>query len=185
MTATNLAGSDEPAVGRWVPGYDVPVVNERAVRAAAGILLLGGGIAWGLALSSGSTRPLQPFGLFFMIDMLLRVTVGDRWSPTLALGRLVVSGQRPEWVGAPQKVFAWWLGFGLALTSCATMGLLQAPLWVTLALCSLCLTLLFLETSFGICVGCALQKALTRTAPQYCPGDSCEVPESSETSVNS
>ena len=49
MTATNLAGSDEPAVGRWVPGYDVPVVNERAVRAAAGILLLGGGIAWGLA----------------------------------------------------------------------------------------------------------------------------------------
>ena len=75
MTATNLAGSDEPAVGRWVPGYDVPVVNERAVRAAAGILLLGGGIAWGLALSSGSTRPLQPFGLFFMIDMLLRVAV--------------------------------------------------------------------------------------------------------------
>ena len=158
-----------------MPGYAVPVIDERAVRAAAGILLLVGGIAFALACFERSTRPLQPFGMFFMVDMLLRVTAGDRWSPTLALGRLVTRGQRPEWVGAPQKEFAWWLGFGLAFVSCSAMGFLGAPLWVTLALCGVCLTLLFLEAAFGICVGCALQRRFGRTPPQHCPGGACEV----------
>ncbi|MCW5954727.1 MAG: DUF4395 family protein, partial [Propionibacteriaceae bacterium] len=54
-------------------------------------------------------------------------------------------------------------------------GLLAAPLWVTLALCSLCLTLLFLETAFGICVGCALQTRFGKQRPMYCPGDSCDL----------
>lgn len=158
-----------------VPGYAIPVINERAVRAAAGILFLLGAAAFATAFFTGSAQPLQPFGMFFMIDMLLRVTAGDRWSPTLALGRLAVWRQRPEWVGAPQKEFAWWLGFGLALVSCTTMGFFAAPLWVTLALCGTCLTLLFLETAFGICVGCALQSKFGKQPPQYCPGGTCEV----------
>lgn len=163
-------------IGRRVPGYAVPVVDERAVRAAAGLLFLGGAISWGLAAHTGSQQPLQPFGMLFMIDMLLRVLVGDAWSPSLVLGRLIVSRQRPEWVGAPQKAFAWWLGFGLALVSCAAMGVLQAPHWLTLALCGLCLSLLFVETAFGICIGCRLQSVLGRRAPQHCPGDSCVLP---------
>ena len=166
---------DSPTIGRIVPGYDVPVVDERAVRAAAGLLFLGGAVAWGLALHAGTARPLQPFGMFFLIDMLLRVLVGERWSPTMALGALIVRRQRPEWVGAEQKRFAWWFGVGLAFASCAAMGLVGAPLGDTLALCSVCLSLLFLETAFGICVGCALQARFGRTAPRYCPGDSCAV----------
>lgn len=166
---------DASRIGRIVPGYTVPVVDERAVRAAAGILFLIGGAAFATAFFTGTTRPMQPFGMLFMLDMLLRVTAGDRWSPSLALGRLAVRGQRPEWVGAPQKAFAWWLGFALALASCASMGLLAAPLWLTLALCGICLTLLFLETAFGICVGCALQARFGKTPPQHCPGGSCEV----------
>lgn len=167
-----------PRIGQIVPGYDVAVINERAVRAAAGLLFLAGGIAFAWAVSAQSTRPLQPFGMLFMVDMLLRVTAGDRWSPTMALGRLAVRRQSPEWVGATQKEFAWWLGFGLAATSCVTMGLLAAPLWVTLALCSVCLTLLFLETAFGICVGCALQRRFGKRPPRYCAGGSCELPAS-------
>lgn len=166
---------DRPRIGQHVPGYDVPVVNERAVRAGAGILFLAGGISVAVALATGSTQPMQPFGMFFMIDMLVRVLVGDRRSPTLALGRLAVRRQRPEWVGAEQKAFAWWLGFGLALVSCASMGLFAAPLGLTVALCSLCLSFLFLETAFGICVGCALQAKFGRTAPRYCPGGTCEL----------
>ena len=173
-----------PTIGRIVPGYDVPVVDERSVRAAAGLLFLGGAIAWGMALYAGTTRPLQPFGMFFLIDMLLRVLVGERWSPTMALGALIVRRQRPEWVGAEQKRFAWWLGAGLAFVSCAAMGLLGAPLGITLALCSACLAILFLETAFGICVGCALQARFGRTAPRYCPGDSCVAPRSSSDSRN-
>lgn len=170
-------------VGRIIPGYSIPVVDERAVRAAAGILLLLGGSAFATALFTGSMQPLQPFGMFFLIDMLLRVTAGDRWSPTLALGRLAVHRQKPEWVGAPQKTFAWWLGFGLALVSCASMGLFAAPLWLTLALCGVCLTLLFLETAFGICVGCALQSRFGKQPPLYCPGGSCEVGSGSRASA--
>lgn len=161
------------AIGQVVAGYDIPVINERAVRGSAGILLLMGAIAWGIALHTGTIRPLQPFGMFFMIDMLLRITVGDRWSPTLALARLIVKRQKPEWVGAPQKLYAWTLGFGLAVVSCAVMGFLAAPLWVTLSLCGLCLSFLFLETAFGFCVGCQLQKLFAETGPQYCAGDTC------------
>jgi hypothetical protein len=94
----------------------------------------------------------------------------------MALGALIVRRQRPEWVGAEQKRFAWWLGAGLASVSCVAMGFLGAPLGVTLALCSVCLAILFLEAAFGICVGCALQARFGRTAPRYCPGDSCPAP---------
>jgi hypothetical protein len=131
-------------VGTRVEGYTIPVVNERAVRAAAGILFIGGALSFAFAFVQDSQVPLQPLGIVFMFDMLLRVTAGDRWSPTLALGRLIVSKQQPSWVGAPQKEFAWWLGFGLALVSCA---------------------------------GCALQRLLTKTPPQYCPGNTCRVSE--------
>lgn len=162
-------------IGMFVPGYEIPVINERAVRAAAGILFLSGMIAFGLALWANSTQPLQPFGMLFMLDMLARITLGDRWSPSLMLGRFAVRRQKPEWVGARQKVFAWWLGFGLAATSCGVMGFLNAPLGITLALCGLCLSLLFLETAFGICVGCALQRIFDKTPPQYCPGDTCRI----------
>lgn len=168
-----------PRIGQIVPGYAIPVINERAVRAAAGLLFLLGGAAFATALATGSVQPLQPFGMFFMIDMALRVTAGDRWSPTLLLGRLAVKGQGSEWVGAPQKKFAWWLGFGLAFVSCAGMGLFAAPLWVTLVLCGVCLSLLFIETAFGICVGCALQGLFGKQPPMYCPGGACDVEYSS------
>lgn len=170
-----MTADPAPRIGRIVPGYAVPVIDERAVRAAAGVLFLLGGAAFATALFTGTSRPMQPFGVLFLADMLLRVTAGDRWSPSLALGRLAVHGQRPEWVGAPQKRFAWWLGFSLALVSCASMGLFAAPLTVTLALCGICLTLLFLESAFGICVGCALQARFGTRQPLYCPGGVCDV----------
>ena len=163
----------QPLLGRIVPGYDIPVINERAVRAAAGLLFLGGIIAYGFAIVTESPQALKPFGMFFILDMTVRLVLGDRFSPTLALGRLIVMRQKPEWVGARQKEFAWWLGFGLATISCSTMGLFAAPFWVTLTLCGVCLTMLFLETAFGVCVGCSLQTLFSKTPPQYCPGDTC------------
>ncbi|MGK0716303.1 DUF4395 domain-containing protein [Leucobacter sp. W1153] len=178
MRAAQIAGAapsaDQPRIGRHVPGYVIPVINERAVRAGAGLLFLAGAISFGFAAATGSQQPLQPFGMLFLLDMLLRITVGDRWSPSLALGRLIVSRQQPEWVGAPQKAFAWWLGFGLAFVSCVSMGWLALPLAATLALCGVCLSLLFVETAFGICVGCMLQQLFSKAPPQYCPGGTCE-----------
>lgn len=163
-------------MGRIVPGYLVPVVNEREARAAAGLLFLPGIVLYVTAVHLGSAEPLKPFGAVFVLDMLIRVLVGDRWAPSLAIARLIVSRQQPEWVGAPQKRFAWWLGYGMGIVACLSTGLLNAPLWVTLTLCGTCLTLLFAEAAFGICVGCKLQSLFSRTAPQYCAGGACEVP---------
>lgn len=164
-----------PRVGRNVAGYAIPVINEREARAAAGLLFLPGIVLYVTAAHLGTADPLKPFGALFVIDMMIRVTLGDRFAPSLALARLIVRRQAPEWVGAPQKVFAWWLGYGMGITACLATGLLQAPLWVTLALCGVCLSFLFLETAFGICVGCALQRVFSKEQPQYCPGDTCEV----------
>lgn len=159
--------------GETIPGYEIPVFNEREVRASAGILFLLGIIAYVTVLHSGDMRPMQGFAMLFLLDMFLRLFVSPRLSPTMILGRLAVYRQRPEWVGAPQKRVAWGVGLGLAMLSCATLGLLAMPVIVVLVLCGLCLTVLFLETAFGICVGCELYKVFSREKPLYCPGDSC------------
>lgn len=169
---------DDWVIGQMVPGYSVPVINERAVRAAAGILFLLGAIAWGVSLASGSSQWLKPFGILFVLEMGVRVTVGDRWSPSMIMGRLAVTGQTPEWVGASQKGYAWWMGLIMASSFCALTGFFNAPLGVALALCGFCLSLLFLEAAFGICVGCKLQSLFGKVEPAYCPGGTCVVDHS-------
>lgn len=159
--------------GETIPGYSIPVFNEREVRASAGILFLLGGLGYATVLFTGDIRPLQGFAMLFLIDMYVRVFVSPRLAPTLALGRLVVRWQRPEWVGAPQKRLAWSIGMGMALVSCASLGLLGLPIVFALSMCGLCLGILFLETAFGICLGCELYKLFARSKPLYCPGDSC------------
>ena len=172
------ARQDASRVGQWVPGYEIPVINERVARAGAGLLFLPGLVLYVIAATTGPAEPLKPFGALFMIDMFIRVTAGEKWAPSLALGALFVRRQTPEWVGAPQKLFAWWMGYGMGVVACAATGLFQAPLWVTLALCGLCLSFLFLEVAFGICVGCKLQALFSRRPPMYCAGDTCAAPAS-------
>ena len=41
--------------------------------------------------------------------------------------------------------------------------------------CVLCLTLMFLEAAFSICVGCAIFKIITKEQPKHCPGGVCEI----------
>jgi len=159
--------------GETIPGYSIPVFNEREVRASAGILFLVGGVAYMSVFFTGDIRPVQGFAVLFLIDMFVRLFVSPRLSPTMVLAKLFVFRQRPEWVGAPQKRLAWSIGLGLAMVSCASLGLLAFPIAVALVLCGLCLAVLFLETAFGICVGCDLYKAFAKEKPLYCPGDSC------------
>lgn len=164
---------DKPAFGEIVEGIDIPVFNERAVRAAAGLLVVFGAWAWVTAYFTGDPSLLRAFGFVFFLDMIIRLTLSHHASPSMALGALIVRWQRPEWVGAAQKKTAWWLGFGLAFTACMGFGWLNFPLPVMLALCGVCLTFLFLEAAFGICVGCELHRLVSRTPPELCPGDRC------------
>lgn len=164
---------DSPDFGERVEGIDIPVFNERAVRAAAGILFVAGFTAWNYSWYTGDVQPLRAFAITFLIDMGVRVAVNHRFAPSMALGALIVRRQRPEWVGAAQKGLAWWLGFGMAFIACLGIGFGGLPAAFMFAMCGFCLFLMFLEAAFGICVGCELYRRFSKTPPQLCPGDVC------------
>jgi hypothetical protein len=162
--------------GQRVDGYDIPVLNERAVRAAAGILFLFAIIAFMNAWLLGNFQPTRVFVVAFLADFTLRLLVNPRYAPTLILGQWLVRKQQPEWVGAPQKRFAWAIGFVLALVMLYLVVIRQVVGPVNLLVCAACLTLLFFETAFGICLGCKLYNLFGHTPAQLCPGGVCEAP---------
>ena len=101
--------------GERRPEYDVPVLNERAVRAAAGILFVPALLTFAQALQNGNFQPTRIFVIAFLIDFTIRLFINPAFAPTLILGQWIVNGQQPEWVGAPQKRFAWGIGMALAV----------------------------------------------------------------------
>src|SRR5579872_456321 len=96
--------------GEHVQGYDIPVLNEREIRASAGIMFLATFISLVLIFSTGNFVPIKYVATLFLTDFIIRVFVSPRFSPTLIIGRLIVRNQAPEYVGAPQKKFAWVIG---------------------------------------------------------------------------
>lgn len=92
--------------GENVEGYDIPVLNEREIRAAAGIIFLFMFIALMLILFKGDFVMIKYAITLFLTDMLIRVFINPKFSPMLIIGRLIVKNQKPEYVGAKQKKFA-------------------------------------------------------------------------------
>ena len=107
--------------------YAVPVLNERAVRAAAGILFFLAMVSFMNAWLMGNFQPTRVFVVGFLIEFTIRVFVNPRLAPIMILGEWMVRKQLPEWTGAPQKRFAWGIGFVLAVTMlylwCSTTSL--------------------------------------------------------------
>jgi hypothetical protein len=163
------------AFGEQVDGYPVRVVNERAVRAAAGLLFVAAMASFMNAYLLGNYQPTRLFVIVFLTDMGLRM-LNPRWAPSMIVGQWIVRNQNPEWVGAPQKRFAWGLGLLLGLTMLYLMVLhtFMGPL--NMLVCGSCLTLMFFESAFGICLGCKLHNLFSRDQAQLCPGGVCEVP---------
>ncbi|WP_310566629.1 DUF4395 domain-containing protein [Hydrogenophaga sp.] len=161
--------------GETVAGYPVRVVNERTVRAAAGLLFFPAVVSFMNALLTANYQPTRLFVIVFLIDMALRM-LNPRWAPSMIVGGWIVRHQAPEWVGAPQKRFAWGLGLllGLAMLYLMVLNRFMGP--VNMLVCASCLTLMFFETAFGICLGCKLYNVFNREKAQLCPGGVCEVP---------
>lgn len=161
--------------GERQDGHDGPVLNERAVRAGAGLLFLAAFIGFMNAWLLGDLRITRWFVLVFVLDMALRVLVHPRWAPSLVLGQWIVRGQVPEWVSATPKRFAWALGLALGLLMIWLMVVTRTMGPLNLLLCGTCLTLMFLEAAFGICLGCKLHAGITRKPAVLCPGGVCDV----------
>jgi hypothetical protein len=159
--------------GEQVEGYDIPVLNEREIRAAAGILFLVIFTAFLLIILKGDFVLAKYAIMLFFTDFVIRVFISPRFSPALIIGRLIVRNQVPEYVGARQKKFAWVIGVILSLTMLVLMVFVNSYSPITGVVCLFCMIFLFFESAFGVCLACKFYAAVFKRKAQYCPGEVC------------
>ena len=160
--------------GEKIEEYEMPVLNEREIRASAGILFLAMFIAVMLVIFKKDFLPIKYLLTVFLADFIIRVFINPKFSPTLIIGRLIVSNQAPEYVGARQKKFAWMIGVILSATMFTLMVIMNSYSLITGSICLICLVFLFFETAFGICLGCLFYPLFFKEKPQDCPGEVCD-----------
>jgi hypothetical protein len=161
--------------GETVEGYDLPVLNEREIRASAGILFLFVFLSLMFILFKQNFLFIKYVITLFLLDFIIRVFINPKYSPTLIIGRLIVGRQNPEYVGAAQKKFAWIIGIVLASVMFIFMVIVNAYSPITGIICLICLVFLFFESAFGICLGCLFYPLFFKEKTQYCPGEICDV----------
>ena len=161
--------------GETVEGYTIPVLNEREIRASAGILYFFMFLAWMLVIFQESFFLIKFVNTIFLTDFIIRVMISPRYSPSLIIGRLIVGNQTPEYVGAAPKKFAWTIGLVLASTMFVLLVVMNTYSVFTGLICQVCLIFLFFEAVFGICLGCKFYPMFHKEKTQYCPGEICEV----------
>lgn len=155
--------------------HGIPVIDERPVRIAAGIL-------FGLILlailnfmRSGDFTPIYWFVAFISADLSIRVFLNPKYSPTIGIGNLFTRTGTPHWIGLPQKKFAWVLGLTLAIAMIVSTQLLGERNPIASLACISCVMLLMYESVFGVCVGCSVYSKVFPSKPTVCPDGSCEV----------
>ena len=161
--------------GENVEGYSIPVLNEREIRASAGLLFLATFISLMLILFKNNFLPIKYVITLFLTDFIIRVLLNPKFSPILIVGRLIVRNQVPEYVGAQQKKFAWIIGLILSATMFILMVVVNSYSPITGIICLICLVFLFFESAFGICLGCKFYSLFYKEKARYCPGEICDV----------
>jgi hypothetical protein len=161
--------------GETVEGYNIPVLNEREIRASAGILYFFMFLAWMLIIFKESYFLIKLVNTIFLTDFIIRLFINPKYAPSLIIGRLIVGRQTPEYVGAAQKKFAWTIGLVLATIIFLLLVVMNSTSFITGIICQICLIFLFFESVFGICLGCKFYPLFHKEKTQYCPGEICEV----------
>ena len=159
-----------------------PVVDENEVRAAAGLTMAIGAVAFAYAYFDKQYLPLQVVATLFFVDFLIRVTVGLRYSPVGVAAHALTLDRAPDWVSAKPKRFAWSLGLAMTfamtiITNSGIRGLLPRTI------CLVCLGLMWLEAALGLCLGCKIYGLLVRRgwktrdpAIEVCADGACDPP---------
>jgi hypothetical protein len=157
-----------PSFGETIEGLSVDgqriraaVFDENAVRAAAGLTMALGAVAFAYAYFAKVYAPIQAVTVMFFAEFALRLAGGLRLSPLGWLARMLVRRYDPQWVSAKPKRFAWTLGLlmALAMAVITNVGIRGA---LPLTICLLCLTLMWLEAVLGLCLGCEIHRLLVR-----------------------
>ena len=165
--------------GEEVPGYDVHVINEREARAAAGILFALGMMIIFIAIGFNHIMVARIYLGFLFLDFSARV-ISPKYSPSMLLGKFAVRNQKPDYVGGLQKRFAWTLGWFISLPMLYWFVLQWDINFYKVLICVLCLTLMFLEAAFSICIGCKIYKLFVKEDPEHCPGGACDIEQQRE-----
>jgi hypothetical protein len=177
------------AFGQHISGVTVDgtelraaVFDENAVRAAAGLTMMIGAAAFSAAYFAQDYVPLQIASTLFFVEFLVRIAAGLKYSPMGVLAHLMTRGRAPDWVSAKPKRFAWTIGLSLSfsmmiITNSGIRG------WLPRSICLVCLTLMWMESVLGLCLGCKLHALLVRhgwstkdAAFEVCAGGECAVP---------
>lgn len=137
------------------------VFNEHEVRAAAGLTMVLGAVAFVYAYFAQIYWPIQVVTTFFFLEFLIRVSVGLKYSPMGIIARWMSQRQVPHWVSAKPKRFAWSLGLvmSLAMMIITNSGIRGA---LPLTICMICLALMWLEAVLGICLGCEIHGQMVK-----------------------
>ena len=69
--------------GEKVEGYSIPVLNEREIRASAGLLFLATFFSLMLILFKNNFLPIKYVIPIFFADFLIRVFINPKFSPSL------------------------------------------------------------------------------------------------------
>ena len=159
--------------GENIQGYNFKVINENEIRASAGIMFLFGIISLFTVFNIKTFFWAELFSITFIIEFIIRLFINPKYAPYMTFASLVVSNQTPNWVEAKPKKFAWFFGLILGLI----MGYfiifdIMSP--IRLLTCVACLILLFMESSFGICLGCIVYKKFNIKLNK-CSNDICEL----------
>src|SRR3954471_1559460 len=129
------------------------MVNENEVRIAAGLTMAIGAYAFCQAYFEQQYGPLRIVTTYLFLDFTVRVLVGLRFTPVGQLARLLARGRTPEWVSTRPKNFAWTMGIGMGFAMMViTNGGVHG--WIPRIGCLICLTLMWLESAAGLCLGC-------------------------------
>lgn len=177
-------------IGLIIPGLEIHgnpapygVINERAIRATAGTMLIVGMITFFFVFSTKNYSLLYPTVVSFWIQFFITVFFGPKYAPYSIVGRFLVSKQKPDYVGAVQKRFAWAMGLTMASAMLFVTVVLGTSWLIPMAICMTCLSVMWLESAVGICVGCKIYGALLKKRwiqePVHrpaCPGGACSIP---------
>lgn len=163
------------AFGEKVEGYNGLMVNEREVRAAAGIVFFFAFMAFMNGFLTGNNEPTKLMVSVFLFDFSIRIFINPKYSPSMVIGRWMVNNQKPEYTDAAPKRWAWGFGFALAAIMFYLVVLNEIRGPVNILTCGLCLGLLFFEAVFGICVGCKIYNLIYDKKAKHCPGEVCDL----------
>ncbi|GGC65017.1 hypothetical protein GCM10011504_48830 [Siccirubricoccus deserti] len=157
------------------------VFNEHQVRAAAGLTMALGAVAFAYAYFAAFYLPIQVVTAVFFVDFLIRMIAGIGYSPTGLVARWMTQREAPHWVSAKPKRFAWSIGVVMSFAmTLITNGGIRGD--VPLTICLMCLALMWMEAVLGLCLGCEIHRLLVRRgwvrhdeAFEICTHGSCAI----------